>query len=60
MTMMDADDLDECTIVWTSAAFVIANTEQRLPREGETVDAGVLLQPSAVLISLLLLFLLKL
>ena len=34
MSMMDADQIDLCTITWTAATYVIANLQDMLPREG--------------------------
>ncbi|ELT96982.1 hypothetical protein CAPTEDRAFT_217179 [Capitella teleta] len=52
MTMMDADVLDLCTIVWTSAAYVFANTDQRIPREGESIGGTTALVPNCISITL--------
>lgn len=37
VTMQDPDDLDLCVIVWTVVAYVVANLENKLPRQ-ELID----------------------
>ena len=32
MTVLNADDLDLCTLVWVTASYVVANLDQLLPR----------------------------
>jgi len=33
MTALDRDDLDKCTIVWATVAYVVGNLDEILPRE---------------------------
>jgi hypothetical protein len=35
MTVLDADDLDLCTILWATVALTVANLDDILPRSGE-------------------------
>ena len=35
ITMLDPNDMDLCSIVWASSAYVVANLDSQLPREGE-------------------------
>lgn len=35
MTVLDAGDLDLCTIVWATASYVVASLDETLPRTGE-------------------------
>ena len=35
LNMIDPDELDLCSIVWTVASYVVANLEDQLPREGD-------------------------
>jgi len=32
MTVLNADDLDLCTLVWVTASYVVANLDDLLPR----------------------------
>ena len=59
MTMMDPDVLDLCSITWASAAYVVANLEEPLPRQGAyptgdpaTGDTGSLVTPNVGLFCL--------
>lgn len=35
LTVLDADDLDLCTILWATIALTVANLDDLLPRSGE-------------------------
>jgi len=35
MTVLDADDLDLCTLVWVTASYVVANLDDLLPRHND-------------------------
>jgi carboxypeptidase Q len=37
MTVQDADDLDMCTVVWATVAYVVASLDDLLPRTGDYV-----------------------
>ena len=39
MNVLDADDLDRCTILWATVAYTVANLDERLPRVG-TLSGG--------------------
>ena len=40
MTVEDSDALDRCSALFTVAAYVVANLEDMLPREGDYPDDG--------------------
>jgi len=41
MTVLNADDLDLCTLVWVTASYVVANLDHLLPRDNDfVVDAA--------------------
>ena len=33
--MLDADDLDMCTLVWATVSYVVANLDDLLPRHND-------------------------
>ena len=40
MTVLNADDLDLCTLVWITASYVVANLDDLLPRYDHFVNAA--------------------
>ena len=46
MTVEDSDELDRCSALFTVAAYVVANLEDMLPRDGDYPDDGVYPPPS--------------
>jgi len=38
MTVLNADDLDLCTLVWVTASYVVANLDDPLPRHDDFVN----------------------
>jgi len=50
MTVLNADDLDHCTILWATVAYTVANMDTILPRTGDAyVNAGVTMSHSPLL-----------
>ena len=41
MTVEDPDELDRCSSLFTVAAYVVANLDEKLPREGAYPSDGL-------------------